>query len=67
MTVIPKFVCTKCKTEKYYIEFGIDNARFEGYNAVCKQCVNSRNKKDPLTKVKNNSFSFNDRNHKGEF
>lgn len=39
-------VCQKCKTDKLLSEFGLNTKRKDGYQAWCRQCVNSYYKKN---------------------
>ena len=34
--------CSRCRIEKPIIEFGINRSRKDGFNGVCKECVNLR-------------------------
>lgn len=37
-----KKICTKCKVEKIYDEFGKVKKAFDGLNQQCKKCCNER-------------------------
>lgn len=37
--------CTKCKLKKYYRDFQMDSSRASGFNAMCRDCVSTRDKK----------------------
>lgn len=42
-------ICSKCNTEKSFLEFGTNSAAKDGYAYYCKECMKNINKQRYLT------------------